>query len=810
MKLILTEKPSVSRQVKDALDKGAKYKELYKSGKKNLPPIGCYESDRFVICSSVGHIVSIKKPRDISDQYTFDLDVLPYTFPKDLPLEIKSEQKKIFDGIQKCFKMHSYDEIIIATDGDREGQNIWRKIALKLEPFTGKISRMWLSEWTPEGIRKAYNERFDNSKLNTLSSAAQCREEADYIVGMNCTAALTAQYCDPTGGVLSIGRVMGPTMKIVVDREREIISFRPESYTAISLESDTETQDTLTLKCSDHFKNSQADDFLKQAAGINPHKICLHKEVKEIRKKCPKLYDATTIAQDMNRRYGFSAKKTADIIQKLYQTYALTTYPGTNSTQISEGSAAMAYQAFQNLSHRKKEIDQIKHNSWKPASHVVTKKGLAHEAITPVYGKALPNALMQLSDDERKVYDAITDRFLQIFYPDAILEETEVSTEVWNHRFAAKGKMVKEAGWMEIAGVSKENLLPLVLNNKEYELLNIATEKKLTTPPVRYTEETLLSAMKNAGGFVDDQDQSRILKETEGLGTGRTRPAIIEKIKNIGYFSVKKKSIYPSKKCMDLFEIMPNSSLSSPSMTAEFEMMIQAVEEGSMDYTDFMKRIELDVENIVNKIKNDHSGKKIGGGMISEFCCPKCNAPLTQTDKAVGCSNWKNGCDFTIWKTMAKKKLTENQIKQLIENGETDVIHGFKSNAGKSFDAALKLNSETKKVEFDFTKTDNGAYKTGYDTDWGLCPICGKPLVETGKAVGCSGWKEGCGFTIWKTMSQKRLSEKEIRELIQYKATLKPVKGMKKADGTPFKSDPKLVWSDQENRIIFEFGQRRF
>lgn len=164
------------------------------------------------------------------------------------------------------------------------------------------------------------------------------------------------------------------------------------------------------------------------------------------------------------------------------------------------------------------------------------KKGLAHEAITPVYGKALPNALMQLSDDERKVYDAITDRFLQIFYPDAILEETEVSTEVWNHRFAAKGKMVKEAGWMEIAGVSKENLLPLVLNNKEYELLNIATEKKLTTPPVRYTEETLLSAMKNAGGFVDDQDQSRILKETEGLGTGRTRPAIIEKIKNIDIF----------------------------------------------------------------------------------------------------------------------------------------------------------------------------------------------------------------------------------------------------------------------------------
>lgn len=810
MYLILTEKPNVAKQVKNALFPDAKY-VVHIKGSKTTPPVGYYESEEAVICSSVGHIVRLKAPKDIDPQkYGWKLDLLPYSFPDPMPLEV--DNKSVFKCIKDLFKKHPYQEIIIATDGDREGQNIWRKISLMLPKQKAPITRMWLSEWTPDGIRNAWNSRFDNSLKEPLAQAARCREESDYLFGMNCTATLTAKFSSGYGNVLSIGRVMGPTMKIVVDRELEIRNFKPEPYlalTAVCASDDHKT--SLRLPCKKQ-KLTSAESAAVRASF--PSKLTLTTQTKTVTKRCPELYDATSIAQDMNRKYGFSAKKTSDIIQKLYQDYALTTYPGTNSTKMSEGSAKLASNALKNMLACQKHAKTALKNAWTPAAHVITNEDLAHEAITPVYGSTDSSILSKLSDDEMKVYEAICERFVQVFFPAAEYEETIISTEACGLTWETKGKILKNAGWTIVNPSSKDKLLPKVTNGKTYPAF-VEAEKKQTTPPARYTEDTLLSAMKNAGRFVDDKDQAAILKSVEGLGTGRTRPAIIENIKAKNYFTVTKKQIQPTDKCMSLFEVMPETSLSSPALTAHFEQMIQDVEDGKMTYEDYMRQIRMEVDDVVEKIKAADSktisanasvpafkkGKKSGGVKMTEWGkCPKCGCDLRENSKAIGCSGYKNGCDFTIWKTVAGKELTEKQIMDLLTKGRTAKIKGFTSRKGTKFDACLKLVDG--KVSFDF---DDPKPTTNFNIDWGTCPICGSPMEETGRSVRCSD--HDCKFVIWKTIAGKDLEPAIIHELITEKQTLYPVTGFKSRKGSSF--DALLYWDDGEQKVVFHFPDRR-
>lgn len=783
MKLILTEKPSVTKQMKDVLAPNAKY---IRCGGSAGEPLGYYEDGRFVICNTVGHCISIKNTKDINPDFTWDLNKLPYAFPKELPLEIAPGKEALFNVIQTCFSKYDYDEIIIATDGDREGQNIWRKINLMLQPYkTKEVSRVWLSEWTPEGIKEAYDERFPNSEKDSLAAAAQCREEADYIIGTNCSVALTKKYTRGKGNVSSIGRVMGPTMFIVYSREMEIRNFKPEPYTTISIKTSSEEKEDLLLKMKRQDKLSASEAKAIEDKLNKLSMVKLSKETKKASKRCPELYDATTIAQDMNKRYGFSAKKTADIIQKLYQDYALTTYPGTNARKISEGSAKKVYQILNNLTMYGEIIDEIKKNRWQPSAHVVTSEGLAHEAITPVYGSIDKNKIAKLTADETKVYKAIIERFLAVFYPKAEFEEAVVSTTAADEVFEAKGKTMLEAGWMKVLGIPKDVMLPKIIDGKDYQLKEIVKENKKTTPPSRYTEDTLLSAMKNAGRFVEDSEEAAILNsaEVEGLGTGRTRPAIIENIKNKGYFTVDRKQIHPTQKCIDLFDVLPNTTLSSPSLTAQFEEMIQEVEDGKMSKQEYMDKINKDVSEIVDLIKNDTSGKIIGIGASSKSAakvskdgvgaCPICGGEVVESDKAFGCENWKSGCKFTIWKNQRGKKLTKSQIKALLKKGQTPVIKDMKTKLGKSYDGALEF-AKNDDGTTDYNKlqlvTSSSASKAKQGSvsrkDFGNCPNCGKTMYEDNEKYFCSS----CSTKLYKNAlskyGKKKIGKREARKLL--------------------------------------------
>lgn len=782
MKLILTEKPSVTKQMKNVLAPHAKY---INCGGGNKEALGYYEDSQFVICNTVGHCVNIKNPKEINSDFSWHLHKLPYALPSELPLTISKGKENLFNVIETCFQKYDYDEIIIATDGDREGQNIWRKIDLMLGRYKTKvINRIWLDEWTPEGVQDAYDNRFPNSEKDSLAEAAQCREESDYIIGMNCTAALTNKYADGKGNIISIGRVMGPTMNIVVEREKEIRNFKSEPFTTLAIKTATDVTEDLTLKMKTQ-TNLSATDAKKIEDILHKEKeVTLYKNVKTTSSSCPKLYDATTIAQDMNKRYGFSAKKTSDIIQKLYQDYALTTYPGTNAKVISEGSAKKAYKILNNLTLYPELIKEIKDNKYNVSKHVVTSEGLAHEAITPVYGTINASNVDKLTSDEMKVYKAIVERFLAVFYPKAQFEEVTVTTNVASYDFEVKGKTIIEEGWMKVLGMSKDILLPKITDGYKYTLKDIIKENKKTKPPVRYTEETLLSAMKNAGKFVSDAAEAAILNssDVEGLGTGRTRPAIIENIKQKGYFIVDKKYIYPTQKCIDLFDVLPNTTLSSPSLTAQFEQMIQDVEEGKMTRKEYMDKINADVEDIILLIKDDKSGKKIEAStgtsaakeVKNEFgVCPICGGAITENSKAFACSNWKSGCKFTIWKNQRGKDLTKSQVKSLIEKGRTPVIKNLKTNLGTTFDAALEFDVDAdgkinySKLKIASTSKATTSKKAAVNKkDFGVCPICGKSMYEDSEKYFCSN----CNTKLYKNAlakyGKKTIGKREAKKLL--------------------------------------------
>lgn len=705
MKLILTEKPDVSRQVKDALAPDAKFMTFAttKQGK-----VGYYENKEFLICNTVGHIVEILPPNEINESFNWDLNALPYDLPKDLPTKISKDKKDIFKAIQYCFDKHSYDEIIIATDGDREGQNIWRKIRKHLKKYKPKKEmRMWLSEWTSEGIKKSYKNRFENAKKENLGLAAQCREEADYKWGMQGTVAVTKKYQNYGKSVASIGRVMTPTLGFVVQRENDILNFIPEPYKNLIIESKTDEKENILLKHipKETWTLQDSNNLEKKLNKIK--KVKIEKEVKKTSKKSPQLYDGTSIMQDMNKRYGFSAKKTTDIIQKLYQTYTLTTYPGTNDTKISQGTADNAYDAFKNLKGLYPDIvNEITKNKWKVSKHVVTTEDLPHEAITPVFGTANLSNISKLTNDELKVYQAICERFLAVFYPDAQFEDTKVSTTVENEVFRNSGKVVLEKGWMKVLGVSSDTILPKITNGKEYNVVNIISEEKMTTPPSRFTEDGLIDAMKHAGRYVNDKEAKSILNNVEGLGTTRTRASIIENLKNKEYISLNKKTIFPTEKAMKLFEALPEVAIKSPIMTSEFESLFHSVEEGKLSKDNCMNKLDKELHTFIKKVKEDKGEVQINSSSFNSttsstsksnlgLTCPRCGKEMRENSLSYYCVDY-NGCKFSVWKEIAKKKISLTVVKELVNKGETKTLKGMRRKTGETFDAKLYIKEDGK------------------------------------------------------------------------------------------------------------------
>lgn len=656
-----------------------------------------------VITWVFGHLAKLKQAHDYDTRYkNWSEELFPF-IPERYEIKLKEEPgiRKQFELIKSLFNDESTEYIINATDSDREGELIFEYI-YRLTGCKKPYKRLWINSQTEEAIEHGLKTLKSAEEMKALQSAGQCRAIADWLVGANLTAVATIKY----GGyknMISIGRVQTPTLAIIVNREKEIRDFKPETY--------YELVGTFTAKNGESYQGvwkrgkkerfstkSEAEEILNKVNGKDG--IVTKYTESRSKESPPLLYDLTSLQMDANKRYGFSAKKTLDLAQILYEKQFLT-YPRTDSRYLGDDYKSEIRRIIAAIDDKYKPYKEQLLSKKLPYPKRVfdNSKVGSHHAIILTY-----KTPKDLTPDQQLIYDMVAESLLMAFMPDAVWSNTKIETTVEGEIFYSSGKTLVEEGWRVLGGKGKEKdpLLPLLnegalVHGSKYEILT-----KQTKAPPRYSENTLLSVMETAGKLVEDVELREAMKK-KGLGTPATRAEIIEKLVRVGYIKKDKKVLYPTQKGIEVIEKLPIEEIKSPSMTGEWEYRLNLIEEGKQDASQFIRDIEQYVIKTVNLLKaQEKQTVRIGKEVLGK--CPNCGADVVKNKKGYGCSNWQNGCKFQIWDTpICGKKLTEANIKQLLEKGETNLIRGFTSKTGKKFNAKLELvKDENGKLKFKF------------------------------------------------------------------------------------------------------------
>jgi DNA topoisomerase III len=603
----------------------------------------------------------------------------------------------------------SVTEVVNACDAGREGELIFAYL-YGLSGCRKPVLRLWISSLTHEAIRAGFGSLRDGLTMKPLEDAARSRGEADWIVGMNATRAYSVRFGRP-GNVLSVGRVQTPTLKLLVDREREIQDFKPEKFWTVHARFSREgsTYDGVW------FKNKQNRLSEKETADLVAEKVrggtgtVRKAQKKTATEKPPLLYDLTELQRNANARYGFTAERTLRAAQALYEEKKLITYPRTSSRYLSKdmvGGLKKRVEAAGALPELSPFAEKLLEKQKLPISKRIVddSKVTDHHAIVPTNKKPSDG----LPPDEAKIYDLVARRFLAVFFPAARFENTTVITEVREETFLSRGRVVLEAGWRELypdgVGGRKEKeppVLPPIEMGQEWAVVKVGVKEGETKPPPRYSESALLGAMETAGKLVEDEELRQQMKDS-GLGTPATRAATIERLIKVGYIERERKILVPTEKGRSLIGLLGESPLTSAELTASWEERLAKMEKGVERRPDFMSDINRFTTELVEEVRGMEGERLAARSREPLGACPKCGAPVVETRKAYGCSAWKkSGCDFVIWKQVSGKRLSENQARQLLTRGSTGQMKGFKSKAGKPYSAALKLDAEHRvKLEF--------------------------------------------------------------------------------------------------------------
>lgn len=698
MRLIVAEKPSVGRDIASALGR-------HRKGK------GALAGDGWTVTWALGHLAELAPPDAYGEQYKkWRLETLPI-LPERFKVGVTQKTRDQFSVVKKLLQDPSVTEVVNACDAGREGELIFAYL-YGLSGCKKPVRRLWISSLTPEAIREGFGALRDGRSMKPLEDAARSRSESDWIVGMNATRAYSVRF-GGRGNVLSVGRVQTPTLRLIVDREKEIEDFKPEKFWTVHARFAREgvTFDGVW------FKNKQNRLKEKEAAEEIAAKVrggtgtVKKAEKKTASEKPPLLYDLTELQRNANAKFGFTAERTLRAAQALYEEKKLITYPRTSSRYLSKdmvGGLEKRVEAAGALPDLAPFAEKLLGLSRLPISKRIVDdaKVTDHHAIVPT-GKKLSGGL---SPDEEKVYDLVARRFLAVFFPAARFENTTVVTGVRNETFLSKGRVVLEAGWRALypdgVGGKKEKeppVLPPIEVGQEWLVAKVGVKEGETKPPPRYSESALLGAMETAGKFVEDEELRQAMKES-GLGTPATRAAIIERLIKVGYVEREKKALVPTGKGRALISLLGESALSSPELTGQWERRLAEMERGAEHRPDFMADIGSFTTSLVEGVRS-MEGEKLASPSRSREplgACPKCGSPVVETKKAYSCSAWKtSGCDFAIWKQVSGKRLSEAQAKQLLVRGRTGQLKGFRSKAGKPYSAALKLDGDHR-VRLDF------------------------------------------------------------------------------------------------------------
>ncbi len=821
--LVIAEKPSVAGDLAKALGKFKKEK-------------GYYEGDEMVISHTVGHLLEIQEPdsfKVVRGKWSLEnLPVLPDHFDL-VPREKAQEQLRI---LRKLLARADVGEVINACDAGREGELIFRYV---VQHFKNKkpIKRLWLQSMTADAIREGFAHLRSDAEMIPLSEAATCRSESDWLVGINGSRAMTAFYKELLGGfqVTPVGRVQTPTLAILVEREEKIRNFKPRGYFELHGQFGVAAGSYPGKWFDDKFKKSGDED-------AKAERIWDRAKAEEIKAKCegktgtveetktpksessPLLYDLTTLQREANGRFGFSAKRTLQLAQALYERHKVLTYPRTDSRCLPEDNLPVVKKVLGGMDdsslapHARKALDK----GWVTKTPRVfnNAKVSDHHAIIPT--GASPD---KLDEYEMKLYDLVARRFIAVFFPPAKYEVTKRITTVEGEKFKTDGKVLIEPGWREVygktaAGEDEESLVP-VKEGEPAETQSIELKELQTKPPARYTEATLLSAMEGAGKLVDDEELRDAMSE-RGLGTPATRAAIIEGLLLQEYIRREGRELAASAKGIKLITALREldiGALGSPEMTGEWEYKLKQIEAGKFKRDEFMEEIRKLVANVIKKIK-DASGHVNSETMRGNFKdleakCPKCGstAGFKESFKAYDCKN--EACKLVVWKTVSSRELEPEEVRSLLETGSVGPLKGFKSKMGRPFEAKLALSEATEwKTTFDFgdggVRNNEPFNKETATLIVEQCPVCEKGAIyDPGNAYACEHTlapEKKCSFRMGKMILQREISADDVRKICADGKTNLLTKFISKK-GRPFNAF--LVLDKKSGKVGFEFEERK-
>jgi len=787
--LIIAEKPSVAADIARVLGGFAKQGDYF-------------ESDAYVLSSAVGHLVEIAAPEQYEvkrGKWSFaHLPVIPPEF--DLkPIEKSAERLKL---LTRLIKRKDVDALINACDAGREGELIFRLIVQHAKARQ-PIRRLWLQSMTPGAIREGFARLRDDTQMLPLADAARCRSEADWLVGINGTRAMTA-FNSRDGGfyLTTVGRVQTPTLAIVVEREERIRKFLPRAY--------FEVKATFGAKAGTYegrwfdpaFQRNPAD------ADLRPERIWDEAKARAIVAACegkpgmvseesrpstqaaPALFDLTSLQREANGRFGFSAKTTLSLAQALYEKHKVLTYPRTDSKALPEDYVGTVHQTMEMLGDVPpygQFSRQVLKNDWiKPGNKRIfdNSKISDHFAIIPTL--LAPKAL---SDAEQKIYDLVVKRFLAVFFPSAEYRITTRITTVEMHAFKTEGKVLVNAGWLAIYGreavvetkaaagkdkdaeeASSGTLVAVepdeVVRTDAIEALALATR-----PPARFNEATLLSAMEGAGKLVDDEDLREAMG-TKGLGTPATRAQVIEGLINESYLIREGRDLIPTAKAFQLLTLLRGlgvAELTMPELTGEWEYKLSQMERGQLDRDAFMREIAEMTEHIVARAKGYGPTDVPGDYATLKEPCPKCGGVAKENYRRFACT----ACDWSITKSPSSRLLEPAEAEQLIRDRTIGPLQGFRSKMGRPFAAILKLVQPDWKLEFDFGQSDGGDDDEPIDFSGqepvGACPRCASKVFEHGMSYVCEksvGAGRTCDFRSGKVILQQPVERAQMSKLL--------------------------------------------
>ncbi len=813
--LILTEKPSVARDFASALN--------VRGGKK-----GYLEDDDYIITWAVGHLVELLEPEEYDAKWKkWHLNTLPI-IPEQFrykPIERTGDQLGV---IEELLKDAAIDTVIIATDAGREGEVIARTILLHSGfTDTAKIKRFWTSQaLTPQVVREGMTELRPAADYDRLWKAGQCRQIADWLVGMNGSRAATIRMND----LFTVGRVQTAVLSLLVDRRREREDFKPEPYWILRACFVNEKG----LWWGIWFKKSQTRINTEAEANQMQEKIAAQtgavKSAKKQKKRQPPppLYSLTDLQQEANKKFGLSAEQTLNIAQGLYETRKCLSYPRTDSKVLGSKNVDMAKNLVKKLSKPYgKYFAGVGEKLIRASNKRVFNdaKLTDHHALIPL--APLPG---NANPEEERVYQLVLKRFAAAFHPDCEYEQTEIITTVEKETFRTKGKRILKPGWQAVyeadgdqkdgdqkkdEGEAEPENLPPLDKGDPAPVKESKIDKKKTTPPPEYTEALLLKDMTNPGRYVSEDELKRVYRGDVGLGTQATRAQIIEKLLDRrGYAKREKRHLIATDKGCRLIDTLRQLKmahiLASAEETARWEMQLHQIAQGQGEDKEFLDGIKNFIIQTIEEFKVNPQ-TVFGPSHAALGKCPECGGNIIRGKKDYGCSKWRKedgACRFVIRSRMSDRLITPSVISDMLSRKAAGPLDGFLSEDGELFSAVLKLVKDEDGWRVEVEPSDIPQNLS--ENSLGECPACGGEVVEGTKGYGCSNWRRddgGCIFTIWKVIAGKEITPDIAKELL-WRGEAGPFDDFISKAGKPFSTRLKL---DQKSgwRVQFDFPENR-